>query len=58
MFADPFRLLCFILCNSDQLISSVARYDPQNASILEEYLSEQVKNDTWDLMADLALLKL
>jgi len=48
-------LLSFL---SDQLISSVARYDPQNASILEEYLGEQVRDDTYDLMANLALLKL
>lgn len=46
------------MSNSDNLINSVARYDPQNVGVLEEYLGEQVKDNTWDLMANLALLKL
>jgi hypothetical protein len=43
---------------SDTLISGVQRYDPASAAVLEEYLSAQIKDDTYDSMANLALLKL
>jgi len=48
-------------CRSDEidtLISGVQRYDPASAAVLEEYLSAQIKDDTYDSMANLALLKL
>lgn len=43
---------------SDALINGVARYDPASAAVLEEYLSTQIKDDSYDCMANLALLKL
>jgi translation initiation factor 3 subunit K len=40
------------------LIDGVDRYNPDNAQLLEEYLMQQLQNDEYDLMANLALLKL
>jgi len=40
------------------LIDGVDRYNPDNISILEEYLSTQLQNEEYDLMANLAILKL
>ncbi|RGB32063.1 armadillo-type protein [Rhizophagus diaphanus] len=40
------------------LIDGVDRYNPDNVSILEEYLSTQLQNEEYDLMANLAILKL
>jgi translation initiation factor 3 subunit K len=40
------------------LIGGVDRYNPSNAHLLEEYLLEQLAHDTYDLLANLALLKL
>src|SRR5947208_3277514 len=41
-----------------QLIDGVDRYNPDNVSILEEYLATQCQNEEYDLMANLAILKL
>ncbi|KAL1916324.1 uncharacterized protein VTP21DRAFT_5941 [Calcarisporiella thermophila] len=41
-----------------QLIDGVDRYNPDNVSILEEYLTTQCQNEEYDLMANLAILKL
>ncbi|CAG8557607.1 9130_t:CDS:2 [Ambispora leptoticha] len=40
------------------LIDGVDRYNPDNVSILEEYLTTQLQNEEYDLMANLAILKL
>ena len=40
------------------LIDGVDRYNPDNVSILEEYLGAQLQNEDYDLMANLAILKL
>ncbi|BGP02527.1 hypothetical protein NBRC10513v2_006172 [Rhodotorula toruloides] len=40
------------------LISSVDRYNPSNVHLLEDYLQSQLSNDQYDLLANLALLKL
>lgn len=44
--------------NIQTLIDSVERYNPENVPVLEDYLSQQCSNDTYDLEANLALLKL
>jgi len=41
-----------------QLIDGVDRYNPDNVSILEEYLAAQCQTEEYDLMANLAILKL
>lgn len=40
------------------LVESVDRYNPSNASVLEEYLAAQCADGTYDGLANLALLKL
>jgi translation initiation factor 3 subunit K len=40
------------------LIDGVDRYNPDNVTILEEYLGTQLQNEEYDLMANLAILKL
>ncbi|KAI9311722.1 armadillo-type protein [Dichotomocladium elegans] len=40
------------------MIDGVERYNPENAEVLEDYLAAQCKNGEYDLMANLALLKL
>ncbi|RHZ79806.1 hypothetical protein Glove_140g90 [Diversispora epigaea] len=40
------------------LIDGVDRYNPDNVSILEDYLGQQLQNEEYDLMANLAILKL
>ncbi|CAG8508795.1 10030_t:CDS:2 [Cetraspora pellucida] len=40
------------------LIDGVDRYNPDNVSILEEYLGTQLQTEDYDLMANLAILKL
>lgn len=40
------------------LIDGVDRYNPDNVSILEEYLATQCTNKECDAMANLAILKL
>ncbi|GAA5836436.1 hypothetical protein JCM9279_000391 [Rhodotorula babjevae] len=40
------------------LISSVDRYNPGNCHLLEDYLQQQLSTGTYDLHANLALLKL
>ncbi|KAG9306218.1 hypothetical protein G9A89_016122 [Geosiphon pyriformis] len=40
------------------LIDGVDRYNPDNISILEDYLVSQLQNEEYDLMANLAILKL
>ncbi|CAG8445582.1 6494_t:CDS:2 [Ambispora gerdemannii] len=40
------------------LIDGVDRYNPDNVSILEDYLTTQLQNEEYDLMANLAILKL
>ncbi|EPQ28049.1 uncharacterized protein PFL1_04376 [Pseudozyma flocculosa PF-1] len=42
----------------EQLISGVDRYNPQNLESLHEYLAQQLDNGTYDLLANLAILKL
>ncbi|KAI8067894.1 armadillo-type protein [Gongronella butleri] len=41
-----------------KLIDGVERYNPENLAVLEGYLADQCKNGTYDLMANLAILKL
>ncbi|GAA6054496.1 hypothetical protein JCM3770_001017 [Rhodotorula araucariae] len=40
------------------LISSVDRYNPGNCHLLEDYLQQQLASGSYDLLANLALLKL
>ncbi|KAM0756116.1 ARM repeat-containing protein [Meredithblackwellia eburnea MCA 4105] len=40
------------------LISGVDRYNPSNCHLLEDYLRDQLAKDQYDLLANLALLKL
>ncbi|GAA6043333.1 hypothetical protein JCM8097_008033 [Rhodosporidiobolus ruineniae] len=40
------------------LISGVDRYNPSNVHLLEDYLQQQLANDQYDALANLALLKL
>jgi len=43
----------------EALLNGVDRYNPQNASLLEDYLyHEQIESGTYDCLANLALLKL
>ncbi|KAI8990949.1 armadillo-type protein [Mycotypha africana] len=42
----------------DTLINGVERYNPENISILEEYLTKQIETNHYDLEANLAILKL
>ncbi|KAN0063971.1 hypothetical protein ACQY0O_003577 [Thecaphora frezii] len=42
----------------EQLISGVDRYNPQNLDVLHDYLAQQLDNGTYDLLANLAILKL
>jgi len=48
-------------CRTDEIeniLSSVQRYDPANATVLEDYLGSQVTSDEYDPLSNLALLKL
>ncbi|GAA5975554.1 hypothetical protein JCM11641_003532 [Rhodosporidiobolus odoratus] len=40
------------------LIAGVDRYNPSNVHLLEDYLQQQLANDQYDILANLALLKL
>ncbi|KAF9044885.1 initiation factor 3 [Hymenopellis radicata] len=42
----------------DNLVSGVDRYNPSNITILEDYLYQQTRNQEYDCLANLAILKL
>ncbi|KAF5355700.1 hypothetical protein D9756_003918 [Leucocoprinus leucothites] len=42
----------------ENLVSGVDRYNPNNVSILEDYLYHQIRNEEYDCLANLAILKL
>lgn len=42
----------------EQLISGVDRYNPQNLTVLNEYLAHQLETGEYDCLANLAILKL
>ncbi|KZW02703.1 ARM repeat-containing protein [Exidia glandulosa HHB12029] len=42
----------------DALVSGVDRYNPQNISVLEDYLYHQIRHREYDAFANLAVLKL
>ncbi|KAJ1035883.1 hypothetical protein NDA13_000541 [Ustilago tritici] len=42
----------------EQLISGVDRYNPQNLDVLHDYLAQQLDDGSYDLLANLATLKL
>ena len=42
----------------ENLVSGVDRYNPSNVSILEDYLYSQIRNNEYDCLANLAILKL
>lgn len=42
----------------EQLISGVDRYNPQNLDVLHDYLAQQLDDETYDLLANLSILKL
>ncbi|SJL05996.1 related to Eukaryotic translation initiation factor 3 subunit K [Armillaria ostoyae] len=44
--------------NIDYLVSGVDRYNPSNVTILEDYLYQQIRNQEYDCLANLAILKL
>ena len=44
--------------NITTLIESVDRYNPDSLEVLEEYLTQQCSDGTFDCLADLAILKL
>jgi len=41
-----------------EMLKGIDRYNPENLRILEPYLQQQVDNNTYDLSANLAVLKL
>lgn len=51
---QPFSHFFFLA----KLNSSVDRYNPNNVSILEGYLYHQIRNEEYDCLANLAILKL
>ncbi|KAI0793423.1 initiation factor 3 [Abortiporus biennis] len=42
----------------ENLVSGVDRYNPNNVSILEDYLYHQIRSEEYDCLANLAILKL
>lgn len=42
----------------DQLVDGVDRYNPANVNILEDYLYHQIREQEYDCLANLAILKL
>ncbi|KXN89864.1 Eukaryotic translation initiation factor 3 subunit K [Leucoagaricus sp. SymC.cos] len=42
----------------ENLVSGVDRYNPNNVNILEDYLYHQIRNEEYDCLANLAILKL
>jgi len=42
----------------ENLVSGVDRYNPNNVGILEDYLYHQIRNQEYDCLANLAILKL
>lgn len=42
----------------ENLVSGVDRYNPSNGSILEDYLYHQIRENEYDCLANLAILKL
>lgn len=42
----------------DQLVEGVDRYNPANVNILEDYLYHQIREQEYDCLANLAILKL
>ncbi|KAJ3540518.1 hypothetical protein NMY22_g4261 [Coprinellus aureogranulatus] len=42
----------------EDLVSGVDRYNPSNVGILEDYLYHQIRSEEYDLLANLAILKL
>ncbi|KAF7784462.1 hypothetical protein Agabi119p4_627 [Agaricus bisporus var. burnettii] len=42
----------------ENLVSGVDRYNPNNVSILEDYLYHQIRHEEYDCLANLAILKL
>ncbi|KAK9471100.1 armadillo-type protein [Dipodascopsis tothii] len=42
----------------EQILSTLSRYDPETSVVLEEYVAKQCQEGTYDIMANLALLKL
>ncbi|KAG9314518.1 ARM repeat-containing protein [Chiua virens] len=42
----------------ENLVSGVDRYNPSNVGILEDYLYHQIRNEEYDCLANLAILKL
>lgn len=40
------------------LINGTDRYNPNNVGILEDYLYHQIRNEEYDCLANLAILKL
>lgn len=42
----------------DQLVEGVDRYNPANVNLLEDYLYHQIREQEYDCLANLAILKL
>ncbi|KAF8316178.1 initiation factor 3 [Clavulina sp. PMI_390] len=42
----------------DQLVDGVDRYNPENVNLLEDYLYRQIREQEYDCLANLAILKL
>ena len=51
---QPFLHFLFLV----ELNSGADRYNPNNVSILEDYLYHQIRNEEYDCLANLAILKL
>jgi len=51
---QPFAYFFFLA----KLNPSADRYNPNNVSILEDYLYHQIRNEEYDCLANLAILKL
>lgn len=42
----------------EEILSTLSRYKPESIVVLEKYLATQCNERTYDIMANLALLKL
>lgn len=44
--------------NIDQILNSLDRYNPETTTVLQDYVTQQCEDRTYDCYANLALLKL
>lgn len=44
--------------NIDTILNGLDRYNPETTGVFQEYVAQQCENQTYDIYANLALLKL